>query len=147
MGVKGSGMKIEESSLPGGVEVLRLSGEIDLHTSPGLRKAMQGKLKAKTPALILDFGGVEYIDSSGLATLVEYRRDCAAFGGKFALAGLSTGVRTIFDLVRLNELLAIHDSVAAAQSALVPGSGAATGTTAVAAATGAVKPTDLAGPV
>lgn len=110
-------MQCSETAENGGV-VLKLTGEIDLASSPELRKLLQEKVKAKCPALVIDFSGVQYIDSSGLATLVEYRRDSNAFSGKFALASLNDRVRTIFELVRLNEIIPIHPSVPEAMTAL-----------------------------
>src|ERR1700677_988809 len=103
-----------------GVLILNLTGEIDLQHSPELRKILQGKEKAKCMALIIDFSGVEYIDSSGLATLVEYRRDSQKYGGQFSLAALSTRVRTIFELVRLNEIISIHATLDEAEAATKP---------------------------
>ena len=107
--------KAEDSAI-----ILNLAGEIDLAHSPELRKILQEKIKAKCAALIVDFSGVEYIDSSGLATLVEYRRDSQKYNGKFCLASLSTRVRTIFELVRLNEIIPLHatldDALAAVKS-------------------------------
>ena len=93
-----------------GSTTLKISGEIDLHASPALRAELQSCVASKTPILLLDFSEVSYIDSSGLATLIEYVRECAGFSGKFALIGLQKKVRTIFDLVRLNELFVISDN-------------------------------------
>jgi len=101
-----------------GVDVIELAGEIDLHGSPSLRKELQKFLDAKSPVLVADFTQVDYIDSSGLATLIEYVRGASAFSGKFGLFGLQDKVRTIFDLVRLNELFLITDSFEEAQEKL-----------------------------
>jgi anti-sigma B factor antagonist len=98
--------------------ILNLTGEVDLQHSPVLRKLLQEKIKARNSALIIDFSGVEYIDSSGLATLVEYRRDSRGYGGEFALINLNTRVRTIFELVRLNEIISIYPAMADARAAL-----------------------------
>lgn len=102
-------------------QILKLGGEIDLQHSPELRTLLLAKAKARCPALLIDFSDVSYIDSSGLATLIEYRREAQQFTGKFALGGLSERVRTIFDLVRLNEILSIHPTLAEARSSLVAG--------------------------
>jgi anti-sigma B factor antagonist len=91
----------------GTATTLHLSGEIDLHASPALRAELHRCAESQTPCLLLDFTAVDYIDSSGLATLIEYVREAAPFGGKLALFGLQKKVRTIFDLVRLNELFVI----------------------------------------
>jgi anti-sigma B factor antagonist len=110
-------MEIEKSAADG-ITTLKLSGEIDLHASPALRAELQNCVRTKTATLLLDFGSVDYIDSSGLATLIEYVRESAAFKGKVALFGLQKKVRTIFDLVRLNELFVISGTAEEAAAAL-----------------------------
>jgi len=101
-----------------GAHVLQIEGEIDLHGSPKLRAALQELVEKKTPALVTDFSGVKYIDSSGLATLVEYVRDSKGYGGKIALFGLQPKVKMVFELVRLNELFTLADSKDAALAAV-----------------------------
>lgn len=103
------------------LHVLRLTGEIDLSTSRELRARLQHHAKAKCPALVLDFSEVRYIDSSGLATIVEYVQHARAFDGRIALAQVSDRVRTIFELVRLHEFIPIHPTVAEAAAALRSG--------------------------
>ena len=110
-------MEIEKSAA-GDVTTLKISGEVDLHASPELRAALQQCVGEKAPVLLVDFGDVEYIDSSGLATFIEYLREAQEYGGKIALFGLKKKVRTVFDLVRLNELFTISDSAEAAVAAL-----------------------------
>ena len=68
--------------------------------------------------LLLDLSEVSYIDSSGLATMVEYLQKALKYKGTFALAGVSERLRTIFDLARLGEVFAIHPTVAEAKAAL-----------------------------
>ena len=87
-----------------GVLILELIGEIDLQHSPEMRRLLQARAAQRIPALLLDFTGVQYIDSSGLATLIEYYQTTQAFAGRIAVAGLTPRVRSIFELVRLNEV-------------------------------------------
>jgi anti-sigma B factor antagonist len=105
------------------VLTIRLSGEIDLQHSPKLRALLQSKVCLKSPALLLDFTEVKYIDSSGLATLVEYYKNSRSYSGQLAVAGLSNRVRSIFDLVRLSEVFGIFPTVGAAKEALLAGPG------------------------
>ena len=100
------------------LQVLRLTGEIDLANSPELRTRLQLHAKAKCPALVLDFSEVRYIDSSGLATIVEYLKHAHAYNGRIAVAQASEQVRTIFALVRLHEFLPMFPTVADAAAAL-----------------------------
>ena len=102
-----------------GVATLVIEGEIDLACSPDLRVILHAYVKRKVPALLLDFQGVKYVDSSGLATLIEYVRLAQPYGGKFGLAHVSERVRTIFDLVRLTEFFPIFPTVAEARAALL----------------------------
>jgi len=103
----------------GGIDILAIEGEIDLSCSPELRLILHGYSKAKCPALILDFKDVAYVDSSALATLIEYVRDAQAFGGRLIIVQMSERVRTIFDIVRLGEFLPILPSIAEAKAAFL----------------------------
>ena len=47
------------------IPVVSITGDIDLETSPQLREFLKPKSSKKTPLLLLDFSGVNYIDSSG----------------------------------------------------------------------------------
>jgi anti-sigma B factor antagonist len=91
----------------GPITILHIKGEIDLHHSPGLRSFLQSKIKDKCPALVVNFRDVAYIDSSGLATFVEYYQGCRSFSGKIVLAEMNQRVKSVFDLVRLGEVFPI----------------------------------------
>jgi anti-sigma B factor antagonist len=101
-------MTIEKMSSPA-FTVLELTGEIDLHSSGSLRSALKVCSDAQTPVVLMDFKRVGYIDSSGLAILIEYLKEAAKFGGKFALFGLEKKVATLFELVRLDQLFVIAE--------------------------------------
>jgi anti-sigma B factor antagonist len=103
-----------EESIP----VVAITGDIDLETSPQLRDFLRPKSSAKTPSLLLDFSGVNYIDSSGLATLIEYFQAVQGFKGRLVLACLSPRVKNVFEIVRLEQIFSIHPDVPSALSAL-----------------------------
>lgn len=104
-----------------GVLVLEFSGEIDLQHSPEMRRLLQARAALRIPVLLLDFTGVKYIDSSGLATLIEYYQNSREYEGKIIVAGLSHRVRSIFELVRLNEVFPIYATVPEARQAMERG--------------------------
>jgi anti-sigma B factor antagonist len=110
--------------LEDGLHILQLSGEIDMQSSPELRAYLAGHADARRPALLIDFSGVEYIDSSGLATIVEYVQSSSQFGGRLAIGGVNERVRTVFNLVRLDEIFPVHESLADARAAILPPPGA-----------------------
>jgi len=110
-------MRIVKTLLPAAT-VLRPEGEIDLHTTPVLRAELVACAKAETPCLLIDFGGVDYIDSGGLAALIEYAKEASRFGGKFALFGVRKKVLAVFELVRLDKFFLIATDEAEALARL-----------------------------
>ncbi len=110
-------MTIEKMSTPC-FTVLRLAGEIDLHSSEQMRASLKSCLDELAAVLLLDFKGVRYIDSSGLATLIEYFRESSKFHGKFAIFGLERKVAALFELVRLDQLFVIAKDEAEALARL-----------------------------
>ncbi len=105
----------------GDVAIFALEGEIDLHYAPVLRGLFKAKLKAQTRALLLDLNKVSYIDSTGLAAIIEYFRDCAEYDGVLCLAGLSEPLQRIFEIVRLDRTIPIFSTVQEAVAAFERG--------------------------
>ncbi|HRZ87123.1 MAG TPA: STAS domain-containing protein [bacterium] len=93
-----------------GWAVLAVDGQIDLHTSPDIRKELAGRAKAKKARIAIDLTRVSYIDSSGLATFIEAMQKLKKGGGEIALCGLSESVRHVFEVARLDSIFAIHAS-------------------------------------
>ncbi|HEX8280180.1 MAG TPA: STAS domain-containing protein [Chthoniobacterales bacterium] len=101
-----------------GVDVLQLQGEIDLHYAPVLRALLKAKANSRCRSLLLDFSGVRFIDSTGIAAIVEYLRYSNTFGGRFCIGGLSEVVRTTFEIVRLDKAMPIFADLGKAKEAL-----------------------------
>lgn len=97
--------------------VLPLEGEIDLHVSPGIAASIKTMASEKPAKVVIDLSRVSYIDSSGLAVLIEAMQNVSSYGGKFALAGLQAGVRPIFEIARLDQVFRIYPDVDAALAA------------------------------
>jgi anti-sigma B factor antagonist len=104
-------------SLPESKNVLPLEGEIDLHVSPRVAASLEAMISDKAPRIVVDLSRVNYIDSSGLAVLVEAMQNVEEYGGKFALAGLQENVRSIFETARLDQVFLIYPHVDAALAA------------------------------
>jgi anti-sigma B factor antagonist len=97
--------------------VVPLEGEIDLHVSPQIGARLAAMIKQKPAKLVVDLSQVTYIDSSGLAVLIEAMQNVGSYGGKFALTGLQDGVRPIFEIARLDQVFRIFPDPAAALAA------------------------------
>ncbi len=93
-----------------GWTILDLSGDIDLAHSPAMRKALLGEIKEKrTPRVFLNLKNVRYIDSSGIASLVEGLKASRDQGSRLILYGLSTSVREVMQLSRLQKIFEIYE--------------------------------------
>src|SRR5438128_1683906 len=99
------------------LNVLRLEGEIDLHVSPAIAESLRAMIEKKPRQLIVDLARVTYVDSSGVAVLIEGMQNTKEYGGKFALVGLQEAVRSIFEIARLDQVFRIFPTVDAALSA------------------------------
>jgi anti-sigma B factor antagonist len=111
-------MQVRDHVDDDGIHIVELSGEVDLHHAVELREILTAHADAKRPALVVDFTEVSYIDSAGLATLIEYVQRSMGYGGKFALGGVSQRLRTVFDIARLDQVFAIHPTLAEAKATL-----------------------------
>jgi anti-sigma B factor antagonist len=84
-------------------------GEVDLSTSPALRDAILAAIKAQD-SVGVDLSQVEYMDSSGVATLVEGLKACAD-KKKFTLLSPSEPVMKVLKLARLDGLFRIQEQI------------------------------------
>src|ERR1700757_3654032 len=97
-----------------GSHVLPLKGEIDLHVSPTVTASLNEMIDKKPKRLVVDLSDVNYIDSAGLAALIEAMQRVEGYGGKFLLTGLQETVRSIFEISRLDQVFQIFPDVDAA---------------------------------
>ena len=102
-------MKIETRELAG-AKVVALSGDVDLGHSPTLRKALM-ELMFEHAHVVVDLSAVTYIDSSGIAGLVEAYQMSRKNSTRFALAAISDPVRRVLQLARLDRVFTIVATV------------------------------------
>jgi anti-sigma B factor antagonist len=96
--------------------VLELGGEIDMKCSAKVKDKFKEIYRDKPSVIVVDMTEVEFMDSSGLATLVGVLKWCRLNGSELRLAGLIKAVRNIFDICRLESIFQIYDSRAEALS-------------------------------
>jgi anti-sigma B factor antagonist len=86
-----------------------LTGDIDLERSPAAREMLLATLKKGRP-LIVDLAGVGYMDSSGVASLVEAYQKARAASLDFSLARVSSQVLKVLTLARLDKVFSIQST-------------------------------------
>ena len=91
--------------------IFDLSGDIDFANSPEVRQSLLREIReSRVPRVIVNLSSVHYIDSSGVASLVEGLKASRDVGSRFILFGLSTAAREVLQLSRLLKVFEIYDS-------------------------------------
>jgi anti-sigma B factor antagonist len=93
--------------------IVELAGELDLYNAEALRSALHEATARGPTRLVIDLGGVEFIDSTALGVLVEARRRLANRQA-FLLAGAGRDVRRTLEVSGLDRHFGVYDSVNAA---------------------------------
>lgn len=94
----------------GSALVVAFEGDVDLATSPEARKVLLDSVGKKRPVLV-DLSQVKYIDSSGVAALVESLQVARKGGSTLALAAVSDATMRVLQLARLDKVFSIHASI------------------------------------
>ena len=97
-----------------GAVILLPQGDIDLNGSPTLRHELRKAQTGKPTKLVIDLTSVPYMDSSGVATLVEAMQAARKSGSRLVLCGLQDRVRSIFEIARLDTVFTIVPNAEAA---------------------------------
>ena len=100
----------------GDYAVLVYTGEIDFNTSANVRDAIIAELDAGNKVLV-DLSGVNYIDSSTIASLVQGLQHSKGKGLSLGLVGVRDSVLKVLKISNLDNIFAMHDSVADAVAA------------------------------
>lgn len=101
----------------GAIKVVAVTGEVDLSTSPQVRDALLDCILGGASSVV-DLSQVAYIDSSGVASLVEAFQNAKSRGLGFALANVGETPLRVLKLARLDQVFVIHDTVADAVAAI-----------------------------
>jgi anti-sigma B factor antagonist len=89
------------------ITIIDCSGEIDLYSSPRLREALMKAIHPGGPSVVVSLGEVGYIDSSGIATLVEALLLTRKTHTRFGLFALRDNARSALELARLDKVFNI----------------------------------------
>ncbi|MBM7865321.1 anti-sigma factor antagonist [Heliobacterium gestii] len=94
----------------GSCNIVDLQGEIDGLGLERFKKALTEAVTEKCEAIVLNFTDVVFISSSGLGALVAYYKQLQSDNLQLSVFGLRDVIRQVFEIVRLNKVIAIVDS-------------------------------------
>lgn len=99
------------SYLENGQLTVALSGEIDHHRAKLYIQAVSAKIEAYAPRIcVLDFQDVTFVDSSGIAVVINALRNVSRIGGKLILSGLGEQPLKVFRTSGLDKLVEIKEN-------------------------------------
>jgi len=101
--------------------IVALDGDVDLNRAPEVRRVLLDCV-SRGRDILVDLSGVTYIDSSGIASLVEALQQAGKKNIGLGLVAVSENALKVFRLARLDKVFAIHTDLGAA---LAAGKGAA----------------------
>lgn len=101
-----------EINVTGEVVTAYLSGELDHHTAREMRETVDGAVELNMPTLlVLDFGGISFMDSSGIGLVMGRYRKLAKTGAQLHITGASPQIEKIFRLSGIERLARLeHNS-------------------------------------
>lgn len=100
------------SYLQDGNLTIALTGEIDHHCAKGYIQAIAAKIEAYTPSTcVLDFKDVSFVDSSGIAVVINALRSMTQIEGKLILSGIGEQPMKVFQASGLDKLVQIREAV------------------------------------
>lgn len=100
-----------------GFALVLVEGEVDMSWSNDLRKTILGPLSEGRPVMV-ELSAVKYIDSSGIAALVEGYQKAKGAGSAFGLVAASDSVRSVLELARLDQVFPMYENLDLAKASL-----------------------------
>ena len=98
---------LENSRLP-----IALEGEIDQHCAKSYIQAIAAKIEAYTPSIcVLDFRDVSFVDSSGIAVVINALRNMTQIEGQLLLTGIAPQPMRVFRASGIDKLVEIKEAV------------------------------------
>ena len=98
--------------------IVDLTGDVDLSGAPQLRKLLFESLK-ESPRVLINLTAIRYIDSSGIAVMIEALRQSQRLKRQFVLFGMNTRVHDVFKLTHVMQIFQVVDTE---ENALAAGS-------------------------
>ena len=99
------------------VTLLALTGRFDAYSAPAIEVKLKSVSEQAPAYAIVDLSGVNFVDSTGLAILVQGMKRCRQHNGDVYICGVQQPVRIIFELTRFDTVFKMFSTQAAAVEA------------------------------
>ncbi len=107
-----SGMEQRDFTTPDGKQVVILAptGRLDITTAWQFRLKLQETISAETPHILVNLSEVNFIDSSGLTSLVAGMRDADKIEGSFRICNVHPEAKLVFEVTMMDSVFEIYDT-------------------------------------
>lgn len=92
------------------IVIVKLDGEINMTNSNELRERFKTILREGQSKVLLDFEKVDFIDSSGIATLIEMFRNLGKVGGRMCLCQVNKKIINVLEITKVHKLFTIFEN-------------------------------------
>jgi len=101
-------------------ELIQMEGEFDLYEASKMKEFLEKYLRQRQEPLklILDMQKIEYMDSSGLGTLIHLQSEISRLKGKLIICGLHGSPKKVLELTRLGKFFTLCDNLDHAKQAM-----------------------------
>jgi anti-anti-sigma factor len=103
---------------PAGAAVMTVKGRMDAVTAQDFDRAFDALIQEKAVRIVLHFGGLEYISSAGLRSVLAAGKKAKSAQGSLVLCGLNGMVREVFEISGFATMLPLFDTEEAALKSL-----------------------------
>ena len=109
-----------KSEVRDGVLVFTIQGTVDSRNTSGMKDLVRDAFRkhSEITGSVIDFKGVDFMDSSGLGLVISALKSCRERNGKFSVCKLKEEILMIFHLCKLDQVLTIHDDLDSAVAAV-----------------------------
>lgn len=90
------------------VKILELAGRFDTYTAGEVRKRIDEVTTEEPANIVVNLQGVDFVDSTALATLVQGVKNCRLHNGDLRLCEVQQAVRMVFELTRLDRFFEVY---------------------------------------
>ncbi len=89
--------------------IIDVTGDVDMNGTPQLRKLLFEALK-ESPKVVINLTGIRYIDSSGIAVMIEALKESQRLKRQFVLFGMNARVNAVFKLTHVMQIFQVVDT-------------------------------------
>ncbi len=90
------------------VKVINLTGRLDVTSATNFRKQVSDIVLERPHYLLVDLGGVNFMDSSGLGALVSALKSMRGIDGEMVICSITEQVQVLFELTSMNKIFKIY---------------------------------------